>query len=93
MIVRKRSCPAVSQICSLIFLPSSSTFCGADGRSAEAYVPPLDGGDWRSVRAFGEFCAAAAVAPDVLVNNGRVHDYLFKTNYRYCLKKFAYEYA
>ena len=44
----------------------------ADGLSAEAYVPPLDVGDWRSVRAFGEFCAAAAVTPDALVNNAAV---------------------
>ena len=44
----------------------------ADGLSAEAYVPPLDVGDLRSVRAFGEFCAAAAVAPDALVNNAAV---------------------
>ena len=41
----------------------------ADGLSAEAYVPPLDVGDWRSVCAFGEFCAVASVAPDALVNN------------------------
>ena len=44
----------------------------ADGLSAEAYVPPLDVGDLRSVRAFGEFCAAASVAPDALVNNAAV---------------------
>merc|ERR1712091_409869 len=28
---------------------------------------------------------------DVIVNNGRVHEDLFRKNYRYTLKKFAYE--